>query len=113
MEALEIIDRLEALLVDERRAVARLDGHAVQAFADEKLALAQALDACGRASSDLIRPRMSRLVRGLKENGVLLSHARSILSDVLLGVGVTMPRGPSEAPRSRERASARRVSIRG
>jgi hypothetical protein len=114
MDVVDIISRMEKLLEEERAAVARLDGVEVTALASEKLALAQALEARSRAERESVAPRLKALVRGLQNNGVLLSHARGILSDLLRGCGATLRNDPRATTlRPLAASAARHLSVRG
>jgi hypothetical protein len=116
LEAAEIVTRMNALLEQERAAVARLDGAKVLALAGEKLALANALETRPRDERARHASAIKKLVQGLKNNGVLLSHARGILTDLLRGQGVTL-RGTTGSTATTLRplsgAAARHLSVRG
>lgn len=112
MIADEIIPRMEALLDEERAAIARLDGTRVATIAAEKLALARELEQASPRPGDTAFRAMKRLVQGLRMNGVLLAQAHAILVDVLLGPGVTMSTPGASAAHGRMRGP-RRLSIRG
>ena len=113
MESLEIITRLETLLLEERAAIARLDGAKVDAFAREKQALAAALEQRPSAERSRHEAGLKQLVRNLKANGVLLAQARAILSDFLLGPGASWRLGSSSVRQSVASRAPRRVSVRG
>jgi hypothetical protein len=105
MTADQVLDRLDALLEDERQALRKLDSAAVSAYADEKLALVQALQELRYAH---LAPRLQHLGEGLRRNAVLLAHARDCLQEVLSDFpGV--PRRPTEHPPN----GPQRLSLRG
>lgn len=79
----ELLTRFEVLIAEERRAVVGLAAEQVLAFAIEKeeliLALRQVwaeVDAPGRA-------RFQAVVREMRNNCVLLAHARSCVRDAV------------------------------
>jgi hypothetical protein len=113
VESLEIITQLENLLVEERAAIARLDGATVDVLAREKKALAEALERRSRAERSRHAVPMGRLVRNLKANGVLLAQAFAILSEFLVGPGASLRIGPSSTFPSRASRPPRHISVRG
>jgi hypothetical protein len=115
VEVLDIIRRMQELLARERAAIARLDGVEVLSLAGEKMALARALESKPRAERESVGAQLKTLVRGLQNNGVLLSHARGILSDLLRGQGVTLRGSSVKTSTLRPLASsaARHLSVRG
>jgi hypothetical protein len=97
---------MEELLVEERDAIARLDGKRVEQIAGAKLALAKHLEASSLEERRRVSGKLARVVQNLRTNGVLLSHARGILRDLLTGQpSLPLPSQPSRA--------AARLSIRG
>jgi hypothetical protein len=84
---------MEELLVEEREAIVRLDGARVGQLAQAKLALAKELEASTLEERRPVSGRLQRMVRNLRTNGVLLSHARGILHELLAGPpALTHPR---------------------
>jgi hypothetical protein len=104
------LDRLLALLAEERAAIRGLDGPRVNALVDEKVSLIQRLQGCALATRSDLAPRLRELAAGLRRNAVLLAHARDCLRDVLsLNQGETHPSPLGRAPV----ASSARLSLRG
>jgi hypothetical protein len=97
---------MEELLVEEREAIARLDGKRVEQIARAKLALAKDLEASSLDERRRVSGKLERVVQNLRTNGVLLSHARGILRELLAG----SPLVPHPSQSSRPAA---RLSIRG
>jgi len=97
---------LAQILDEERKAIRRLDAPAVLAFARRKEALITALP-------DPLPPaehaRLRALVPSLRQNGVLLAHARGMLRDALK---IAWPRaqGGTSAPTP---AAGPLLSVRG
>jgi len=113
VDAADLIAQLEALLTEERAAIVRLDGAAVEALAYRKKELAESLERRPKDERARLAGPVKRLVTRLRHNGVLLLQARAILSEVLMGPGVTMPRlGASTVHPTAPRA-ARHLSVRG
>lgn len=113
MNAHDIISQLEALLTEERAAIARLDGARVEVLATQKMDLAQALERTLPESRGACAGPLKTLVRNLKANGVLLAQARGILSDFLLGPGVSLQKREGAALRGAVVSAARHLSVRG
>src|ERR1700678_1156965 len=97
---------MEELLVEERAAIAQLDGKRVEQIARAKLALAKDLEASTPDERRGVSVKLERVVRNLRTNGVLLSHARGILRELLAGRS-SLPH-PRQSPRP-----AARLSVRG
>jgi len=79
----KIFDQFEALLEQERLAIRSLDAQRVASLADQKEALLGALRACSLPTQPQFAERMTKLVKELRRNGVLLANARDCLRDVL------------------------------
>jgi hypothetical protein len=111
----DAISQLEQLLADERDAIQTLDGVRVLEFARRKESLMASIHGATAESGGVLpaeaAARLRALVPALRQNGILLAHARDILHDAMVAVGVavaTQPHGKSAAQ------SARRVlSVRG
>lgn len=74
---------LEALLTEERAAIRALDGPAVDHAASRKLALVEALRNFPPEALRAEGRHITRLVAQLRQNGVLLAHARDCLRDAV------------------------------
>ena len=82
MTALELLERLDGLLAEEREAIQVLDGETVSALADEKSRILEKLNGCkAELREERLAPAVEIVVAGLRRNGVLLAHARSCLRD--------------------------------
>jgi flagellar biosynthesis/type III secretory pathway chaperone len=79
----EALTELEALLVEERDAIRRLDGQAVLEFARRKQALMATLAGQRDALGPRDATRLQGLTPALRQNGVLLAHARDVLRDAI------------------------------
>lgn len=84
------LNELEELLTEERDAIQRLDGQRVLELAAQKQALMASLHELhvtrnGFAPADA--RRFSALVPQLRQNGVLLVHARNVLRDAVAVLG--------------------------
>lgn len=77
------ITRLERVLREEREAIRRLDGAAVLELAREKESSMAALKAIQGSLDDRQKARVRALVPALRQNGILLAHARDILRDAI------------------------------
>jgi len=115
MSAADVLGRLGELLSEERAAIAALDGARVEAIAYEKLALVGQLEALSAAERSAIAPQLRALVAELRRNGVLLVHAKGILTEVLRLRGFTPPVPVTPFFRGHMQASPSpaRVSVRG
>ncbi len=107
----DALTQLERLLVEERESIRRLDGAGVLAFAEQKEALVAALRGADGALSPGDASRLHALTPALRQNGVLLAHARDVLRDALAVVradlGATVATAPAAAP------APRILSVRG
>jgi flagellar biosynthesis/type III secretory pathway chaperone len=77
------LDRMESLLEEERAAIRRIDVDRVVALSEEKQAIMQAVAACDYQSERALHSRFRSIVMRMRENGVLLAHARNCVRDVL------------------------------
>lgn len=78
------LSELEELLVEERDAIQRLDGARILELAGRKRAIVAALVGCfaaGDKPSDEVTRRFKAIVSSLRQNGILLAHARNVLRD--------------------------------
>ncbi len=83
MNPRDALDRLGAVLDAEREAIRRLDGAAVERFAEEKSAILHCLrDAAGRGDRAALEGAET-LTEALRRNVILLAHARECMSDAL------------------------------
>jgi hypothetical protein len=97
---------MEELLLEEREAIAQLDGTRVEQIARAKLALARDLEASTPDERRGVAGKLEHVVRNLRTNGVLLSHARGILRELVAGPSTLARPNQSSRP-------AARLSIRG
>ncbi len=84
----EAMTRLEALLAEERIAIRSVDATHVEALATEKLTLMQAFDRETLRSDDTLAARFRHACNELRNNAVILAHARNCLRDL---VGIVSP----------------------
>lgn len=112
MEAEEILRQLDALLDEEQAAIVRIDGPAVEAIANRKLALVEALRGVDPGPE---AEALRHLGRRLRHNGVLLAHARHCLRDVVQTLAAPGPAASSGSydPRGRTAAASTRISVTG
>jgi hypothetical protein len=101
MSPRDTLKRFDEVLEEEREAIRRLDGERVEATSTRKYALALELEKLDGAERARIAPELRTLRAQILRNGVLLVHARGILTDVLRmrGIGVhatqtILTRGP-------------------
>jgi flagellar biosynthesis/type III secretory pathway chaperone len=114
MDPHSILERLNAVLQDERLAIRRLDGAGVQTAAAEKASLVQRLTALSPELRTLVAPQLRGLVDQLRRNGILLVHARGILRDILRLRGAQMTPTITQAFAQKPVVgAASRLSIRG
>src|SRR5579859_6163281 len=109
----QILDRLDAVLSNERVAIRRLDGAGVEAAAAEKAALVNQLVTQPSERRAAAAGRIADLARQLRRNGVLLVHARGIMRDVLRLRGAQMPSRTHGFAAPPPVVAASRLSIRG
>lgn len=108
----EALTELEALLSEERDAIVRLDGTRVLGLAMRKQELASLLAAHKGSFTRASAARLQALAPALRQNGILLAHARDVIRD---GVAVARSGGaklisPAAPPPKSER---RALSVRG
>lgn len=111
MGLLDVLDRLEALLEQERLAIRSIDADSVVAIADEKLSLLEALRGGDWASAEEARRRFRALVPSLRENGVLLLHARNTSRDLVQALTSTRASTYDAAGVAVVAVTGRRVSL--
>jgi len=74
---------MEALLAEEREAIRQIDADRIVDLADEKESLMQAMQRGGLEKGSEMVPRFNEVVLGLRDNGVLLAHARNCVRDAI------------------------------
>jgi len=111
MDAGTILSKLEQTIDDERAAIRRLDRAQVEACAAAKMELVAKLVALDARRQVALSPRLKPLLGRLRQNGVLLAHARSILSDVLRAKAAAM--NPPTTSRTAGAPAGVRLSVRG
>jgi hypothetical protein len=77
------LTEMEQLLEDEQTAIRQIDVDGLDQFADRKLALMQSLTDNGLTGRSDLAERFGALVTQLRDNGVLLAHARNCVRDVI------------------------------
>jgi hypothetical protein len=85
------LTRLEALLKEEREAIAALSADRVARLAAEKEVLFSILETATEPERRAFAPRLHALAPALRHNGVLLAHARDCLRDALATIAGEMP----------------------
>src|SRR5579872_6532389 len=109
--AAEALAELEALLVAERDAICRMDGQAVLEFAQRKQAMIATLNANREALGADDAARLQALTPALRQNGVLLAHARDVIRDAIAAMrserSVAPSYGIGRAPAVRSTLSIR------
>jgi hypothetical protein len=83
MSADEILAEFKVVLADERDAIRKADAKAVLLTATKKEKLAAELVDCGAWKNPDLLAGLSKLVEELRNNGVLLAHARDCLRDAI------------------------------
>jgi hypothetical protein len=83
MNPRDTLKRFDEVLEEEREAIRRLDGERVEATSTTKYALALELEKLDGAARAQIAPELRTLRAQILRNGVLLIHARGILTDVI------------------------------
>jgi len=101
------LDALDALLDAEREAVRSVDATRAVALADEKEALLGVLRAADWAHAPSEVARFRGLVPRLRENGVLLAHARNAARDLVQALAA------SSRPATYDAQGASGTSLRG
>jgi|SRR5579863_343287 hypothetical protein len=79
----EALNELEALLASERDAIRRLDGPAVLECAKRKQELVAELLARRGALGPKDAALLQSLTPALRQNGILLAHARDVVRDAI------------------------------
>jgi flagellar biosynthesis/type III secretory pathway chaperone len=77
------VAQLEQVIGEERDAIRRLDGRRVLELAQRKQALVAHLCQHRQRISPEVGRRLSLLMPRLKQNGILLAHARNVLRDAV------------------------------
>jgi hypothetical protein len=113
MDPNAILDRLDAVLENERSAIRRLDGSGVDAAAAEKASLVDRLMALTPELRKALTPRLASFVEQLRRNGVLLVHARGILRDILRLRGAETASAAHVFTSAPTASAPNRLSIRG
>ena len=83
MSADEILAEFKVVLAEERAAIRKANAKAVLEAATKKEQLAADLVACGAWTKSELLDGLSALVDELRNNGVLLAHARDCLRDAI------------------------------
>jgi hypothetical protein len=105
-----VLSRLEQLVDDERSAIIALDADRILTIAEEKQAILDSLNGALPRDTSII-DRFAALVPKLRQNGVLLAHARDCLRDAIQALHGEVRSGPSSAgPKLRPGA---RLSVTG
>ena len=107
----EALERLDALLGEERLAIRSIDADRVAALADEKLDLMEVLRVADWQADGRSRERLRRLVPRLRENGVLLSYARNTSRDLLRAMSASLGTTYDSAGSATSAQPSRRLSI--
>jgi flagellar biosynthesis/type III secretory pathway chaperone len=108
----EALAELETLLVQERDAIRRLDGRGVTELADRKQSIVSRLNAARSEFGAAEASRLRAITPMLRQNGVLLAHARDILRDALAAMRQSVPR-TSYDPSRLVHGLPRMLSVRG
>ena len=114
MNAEATLDRLDHLLAAERAAIRGLDSERTLSIAEEKALLMTELAPLVAGRGDLA-DRLRFTTRSMRDNCVLLAHARDCLRDVLGSFAREMNAGPRTGARTTD-APPRRglyVSVKG
>lgn len=101
------LDELERLLREEREAIRALDGARVLAFAQRKEDLVRSLVGPDGSLDAAQSERLRALLPALRQNGVLLAHARDIVRDALAAVGMATKPAHSISAQPRRLLSVR------
>ncbi|MBK7395608.1 MAG: hypothetical protein IPJ34_04720 [Myxococcales bacterium] len=78
-----VLAALDALLIEERRAIRKLDGLAVDHAAVRKLTLVRLVQGFSQPELRAEGATLTRVIAALRQNGVLLAHARDCLRDAI------------------------------
>jgi len=106
----EILRKLEHSLAAERRALTSLDGDALDAFADAKEGLGRQLSDAALSMTPKHRSELERLRGLLRENLILLVHARDHASGL---VALLSGQDPERAAPVASRGEGVRLDLRG
>lgn len=113
MTAESLLDEMDALLQTERVTLRALDASRVVEIAERKGEILAALATAAPSRKDL-RGRIEAMVRMLRENCLLLAHARHCVRDVTAGVARELNRqGGAPAADGTVPRTGLRVSLRG
>lgn len=113
MTAESLLDEMDALLHVERVSLRALDASRVVEIAERKGEILAALATAAPSRKDL-RGRIEAMVRMLRENCLLLAHARHCVRDVTAGVARELNRqGGAPAADGSVPRTGLRVSLRG
>lgn len=109
----DAITELEQLLREERDAIRRLDGGRVLSYAERKESIVRSIkDGCGGKLSEEDARRLRALAPALRQNSILLAHARDVLRDALVAARAEL--GPGVTAQARPAAAIpRMISVRG
>jgi hypothetical protein len=107
------LDRMESLLEEERSAIRNIDVDSVVALADEKATLMDLMHASDWKNHRHEHARFRSMVARLRENGVLLAHARNCVRDALDVVAMSTATTYRVAGAPPSVAPARRLSVSG
>ncbi len=108
-----MLEELEALLLDERKALEKMDTKRVKALTDRKHEIDVELRAVvqrGVKSDDAIRGRIERVKKHALENQLLLAHARACVRGA---ISLITGRSVTPFPGGQSAISPIRVDIRG
>ncbi|MEZ4440206.1 MAG: hypothetical protein R3B72_14010 [Polyangiaceae bacterium] len=104
------LDELKAILNEEREALARADASRVLELAELKRLAMQDLVDGGIADAPALAKDLSEVVTALRDNLVLLVHARALVSEVLESISAAPATYHSQTPRVPRGA---RLSVQG
>lgn len=109
----DAITQLDQLLREEREAIRRLDGERVLSYAERKESIVRSIkEACGGKLSEEDARRLRALGPALRQNSILLAHARDVLRDALVAAKAEL--GPGLSAQARPAAAIpRMISVRG
>ncbi|MBL9028098.1 MAG: hypothetical protein JNL21_38255 [Myxococcales bacterium] len=110
------LDELDVLLTRERAAIVALDSETTLRLAEEKATLMDRLGPMVRGRADL-EPRLRASTRKLRDNCLLLAHARDCLRDVMGSYAreLNASSPASHGPRPNEAVARRglKISVKG
>jgi flagellar biosynthesis/type III secretory pathway chaperone len=106
----EILNALEDLLTQETQALVRLDADSVESLSKQKLSLTSTLSTLDPRSLREEQPRLNRLRNVLRNNLVLLAHAREYVTVKIR----TLNGGPvTIEPKYAQVSQSSRLNVRG